>query len=310
MAFSFDVATTRTFRPRTRLHERTMNAAGYGSSDVHVRFVKKDAMKRAVVALLILAATALRADDAAPKRAAHAVAPELRRYGGDAKALGAAPLHWQPAQWARFGEGAAAVAALYAADRHLYDAVQRNRSAFTDDFAKNVTPFGGRRALNISALLLIGGALSHDDGLRDAGRDSLEAEVFAGGVVTPLLKRAFGRARPIQEEGARSFHPFTSAHQSFPSGHATNAFAFATAIAAHYDNWVVPAIVYSIAGGVAVSRVNDRAHFPSDVLAGALIGRAVAKGVVARHVRARVAWSVTPAVIDGRPSLFVHLKGF
>ena len=265
-------------------------------------------MARTAFALFLLVAIPLHGEDAAPKRAAHAVGRELRRYGHDAKALAGAPFHWSSSQWARFGGGVAAVAAVYAADTRLYDAVQRQRSSATDDFAKAVTPFGGRRAEYISALLIIGGAVSHDENLRDAGRDSLEAEIIAGGIVTPLLKRAFGRARPIQEQGASSFHPFDGSHQSFPSGHATNAFALATGIAAHYDNWVVPTIVYSIASGVALSRVNDRAHFPSDVLAGALIGRAVAKGIVARHRRGNFAWTITPAVSSGHIAVFVHLQ--
>ena len=158
--------------------------------------------------------------------------------------------------------------------------------------------------------MIAGGALTHQTATRDAGRDALEAEFLAAGVVTPLLKRAFGRARPSQNQGAHSFHPLASSsrYQSFPSGHATNVFAFATAVAAHYDNWVVPTIVYTMASGVAFSRVNDRAHFPADVLAGALIGRAVAKGIAARHERSRVAWWAGPAVIGGRLALVVHLS--
>lgn len=248
------------------------------------------------------------AEDSVPRRAARTVRKELHRYVDDAKALAKAPLHWNSSQWAHLCEGTAAVAGIYAIDPHLYDAVQRNRSSATDDFARAITPFGARRAEYISALLIIGGAASHDDAMRDAGRDSLEAEIIAGGIVTPLLKRGFGRARPIQDQGARSFHPFSAADQSFPSGHATNAFALATGIAAHYDNWVVPTIAYSVATGVAMSRVHDRAHFVSDVLAGALIGRAVAKGIVAQHAHGNIAWTLTPAVVNGRPALFVHLR--
>src|SRR5947209_14494468 len=174
----------------------------------------------------------------------NAVKREVERYAHDAKAMATAPLHWTTAQWTRFGEGAAAVAAVYTADHSLYDRVQSARSSATNNFAKVVTPFGGRRAEYISAALIIGGFSAHDDNMRDAGRDSLEAEIIAGGIVTPLLKRAFGRARPIQDEGAHSFHPFSGTHESFPSGHATNAFAFASAIAGHYDGWLVPTIVY------------------------------------------------------------------
>jgi membrane-associated phospholipid phosphatase len=227
---------------------------------------------------------------------ANPLTDEVRRYVRDAKSLTVAPLRWNRSQWFRFGEGTAAVAAVYVADRQLYDGVQRNRSSFSNDFAKTITPWGAHRALEMSALLIAAGALSHDANMRDAGRDSLEAQFWAAGIVTPLLKRSFGRARPSQGEGAHSFKPFKSGRESFPSGHATSAFAFATAVAGHYDHWIVPTLVYTMATGVALSRVNDRAHFPSDVLAGALIGRAVAKGIVFRHSNTRITfvWTVLP----------------
>lgn len=250
------------------------------------------------ISILLMSTTAFAADP---------ITGELKRYLRDAKSLATAPLHWKRGEWMRFAEGTAAVGALYAADPKLYDAVQRNRSSFTNNFAKDITPFGGHRALELSVLMIAGGALTHQTATRDAGRDSLEAEFWAAGVVTPLLKRAFGRARPSQSEGARSFHHLNGHYESFPSGHATNAFAFATAVAGHYDNWVVPTIVYTLASGVAFSRVNDRAHFPSDVLAGALIGRAVARGIVARHSTTHLSWSVTPALVDKRPGFIVHL---
>jgi membrane-associated phospholipid phosphatase len=237
----------------------------------------------------------------------NAIKREIKRYVHDARSIAVAPAHWTSGQWERFAEGTAAVAGLYAADRPLYDRVQSARSSTTDNFAKAVTPFGGRRAEYISAALIIGGLSAHDGNLRDAGRDSLEAEIIAGGIVTPLLKRAFGRARPIQDEGAHSFHPFSSTHESFPSGHATNAFAFATAVAGHYDGWLVPTIVYSLASGVAMSRVNDRAHFPSDVLAGALIGRAIAKSIVFRHQQGKTTLLIMPALVGGRPGVMLHL---
>lgn len=241
--------------------------------------------------------------------AANVLTREIRIYLRDAKSLAASPLHWRGPEWTRFGEGVAAVAVLYAADRSLYDGVQRNRTSFTNAFARDVTPFGGNRALELSVLMIAGGALTHGTATLDAGRDSLEAEMWAAGVVTPILKRTFGRARPSQGQGARSFHALTSSShdESFPSGHATNAFAFATAVAGHYDHWVIPTIVYTLASGVAISRVNDRAHFPSDVLAGALIGRAVAKGILARHAHSRLAWSAGPGVLQGRPALVIHL---
>lgn len=250
-------------------------------------------MKPLVILLLAVSLPAYGADDCP---AVGAVKHEVVRDVQDAKSLALAPLRWDRKTWARFAEGTAVVLALYATDRQTSDSVQRNRSSSTDQFAKTLTPFGGHRALELSVLMIAAGAGVRDTNLRDAGRDSLESELWAAGIVTPMLKRFFGRARPIQDEGSHSFHPLNGRFESFPSGHATNAFAFATAIAGHYDGWVVPTIVYTLATGVAASRVNDHVHFPSDVVAGALIGHAVAKGIVARHTGRKVAWQAMPLI--------------
>lgn len=254
---------------------------------------------RTLFLVLSLVAPFAHGSDDCGSRVACAVASvkeEAIRYVRDAKGLAAAPLRWDRHTWERFGEGTAVVVALYATDRQTSDRVQANRTSSTDQFAKTITPFGGHRALELSALMIAAGAGIHDTNLRDAGRDSLQSELWAAGIVTPLLKRAFGRARPVQNEGSHSFHPFHSHFESFPSGHSTNAFAFATAVAGHYNGWLVPTIVYTIASGVAVSRVNDHVHFPSDVLAGALIGHVVAKGIVARHTGRTVAWQAMPLI--------------
>jgi len=143
-------------------------------------------------------------------------------------------------------------------------------------------------------VLAAGEYLRSDDRMMDAGVDALESSFAAAGVVTPAIKWAVGRARPIQDLGKHSFHPANSSYESFPSGHATNAFAIASAIATRYDDsHFVPAIVYGLATSVAVARVHDRVHFTSDVLAGAMIGRAIGKSIVRNHRRARVAFVPT-----------------
>lgn len=223
-------------------------------------------------------------------------AGELQRAAADVKSLVTAPLHWRSKEWRRFGEGAALVIAVGIADKQIDDAFQRNRSSSTDSFARTITPWGGHRALEVSAVLIGVGYFSKNSNLLGAGRDSLESELWAAGVVTQAIKFAIGRNRPNADAGTYHFEPFSS-RDSFPSGHATNAFAAATAIAGHYDTWVVPTIVYSVATGVAMSRVNDHVHWPSDVVAGALIGRAVGRGIVNRHVM----------IVPAKHGLFVNV---
>lgn len=231
-----------------------------------------------------------------------AVVNEVKRYATDAAAIARAPLQWDEAMWRKVAIITAADAAAFAADESIADAVQRNRGHASDQFAKTITPLGGGRALQLSGATLLLGLATHNPRLRDTGRDAIEASILAAGLITPAIKRVAGRSRPLQNEGAFAFDPL-SANESFPSGHATNAFAVASVFAAHSDGWVVPAIAYTLATGVAVSRVNDNVHFTSDVIAGAAIGTAVGRSIVARHRRAAtnsgdvpgIAWAIAPA---------------
>lgn len=72
------------------------------------------------------------------------------------------------------------------------------------------------------------------------------------------------RGRRIHGVGRRSF--------SLPSGHSALAFAGATSLALSHDHPAVVAVAYAWASSVAVARVYEGVHYPSDVIAGAAAG--------------------------------------
>lgn len=91
------------------------------------------------------------------------------------------------------------------------------------------------------------------------------------------LKALFGRARPcmcLADVHALVFS--TPTDPSFPSGHAAGAFAFAAYVAFEARTHVlVKAAIFALAAGIGLSRVVLGVHFPSDVLAGAVLGCSV-----------------------------------
>src|ERR1700674_1650008 len=230
----------------------------------------------------------MRADDSPLCHATHAVEAEIRQYGRDVKAEAKAPASWTRREWEWAALSVVTIGVLMHEDQHIASQIQNQRTHSTDSFARTITPFGGGRAQQIAVAMIIIGAATHHDGLRDTGRDAFESELIAAGLITPLLKRGFGRARPNQDElTSHDFDPGVGQQESFPSGHATNAFALAAAVAAHSDGWIVPTIAYSVASGVAASRMNDNVHWASDVFAGALIGASTARFIVHRHQQGR-----------------------
>lgn len=209
----------------------------------------------------------------------------LQRTEHDAVDLTTAPARWRSHEWTRFGEGIALVGVAYAADTKILDALQRNHRHITDQYLHRVTSLGGGLGEQLTVAAIVTGYLTHDGRLMNTGIDAFESSLWAAGIVTPAIKRIAGRARPIQHEGQHSYHPFNGSYQSFPSGHSTNAWAIATAVATRYeDQRAVPIVAYALATSVSLARVNERKHFPSDVVAGALIAHAVAKSIVHDHL--------------------------
>jgi undecaprenyl-diphosphatase len=90
------------------------------------------------------------------------------------------------------------------------------------------------------------------------------ADALADGLAE-VAKVIAHRHRPYEHQ----LGPPTSSW-SFPSGHAATAFACATVLSAHATRWRVP--IFALATLIALSRLYNGMHYPTDVLAGALLG--------------------------------------
>ena len=82
---------------------------------------------------------------------------------------------------------------------------------------------------------------------------------------------------------------------SFPSGHTSNSFMWATVVSHYYGKKAaIPA--YAVAAYVGASRLKTRKHYLTDIIAGAtfgyIVGRTVTKGAEKSRNR-RFNWGIT-----------------
>jgi membrane-associated phospholipid phosphatase len=122
------------------------------------------------------------------------------------------------------------------------------------------------------------------------GLHSVESILLAG-ALGGGLKILAGRQRPFADiknpynfQLWRGFRDYN--YQSFPSGHTTAAFAFASTLTREsqfwwpHATWYVGTVFYGGASLVGISRMYNNQHWASDVMAGAALGTIVGLKVV------------------------------
>ena len=148
--------------------------------------------------------------------------------------------------------------------------INQNRSTTLDPTFKIITNSVFPVALAVPAVVTTLYLLNKDSA-------SKQQAIIVGGTViissaiTGLLKYTIQRDRPfVTYPDINHITPEDS--YSFPSGHTSTAFALATSVTIAYPKWYVAAPAYLWASSAAYSRMHFGVHYPSDVIAGALIG--------------------------------------
>jgi membrane-associated phospholipid phosphatase len=120
--------------------------------------------------------------------------------------------------------------------------------------------------------------------------------IGAPGLFVTTIKRMIGRARPMVDHGPNPFEfkPFIwhAAYASMPSGHATTAFSVLVAFGTLWPRARTVLLLYALV--IMASRIIVTAHYPSDVLAGAVVGTVGALMVRRYFALRRLGFSITP----------------
>jgi membrane-associated phospholipid phosphatase len=205
-----------------------------------------------------------------------------RNFLRDQKTLLSFPLQLARGQhWAPSITVSATTVALLSADPHV-DPYFARTSAFRGMnrvFASNIT--GAETILAPTALYAVG-RYTGDSYMEKTALFAAEA-VADSEVLRAFLNSVTTRWRPQDISAGRTywntfFHSRSYVGSSFPSGHMIAAVSIATVIARRYrqHRWV-PWAAYGLAGTIGFSRITLRAHFPSDVFLGTVLGYAIGR---------------------------------
>ncbi len=159
-------------------------------------------------------------------------------------------------------------------DIRVLKGIYESRNPLFDSTFIVITDTAAVIAFGLPLVLIIIAWVKKNTILRRKALNILVA-VAISAVVANLLKYTIDLPRPYE------IYPFiqklsSGGSPSFPSGHTADAFAFAVALGLVFPKWyfMIPALVW--AGFVGYSRMCLGVHFPTDVLAGAMIGIASA----------------------------------
>ena len=155
-------------------------------------------------------------------------------------------------------------------DIDLLKEINLERNKALDPSFKFVTNSVSPMSIGTPMAVLGLGLIQKDSSLTSKGIIMVEA-LCVNAFTTTALKLVFKRDRPFvtypyldKQADAGSY--------SFPSGHTSSAFALATSLSLAFPKWYVIAPAYVYASAAGYSRMHLGVHYPSDVLAGALVG--------------------------------------
>ena len=155
-------------------------------------------------------------------------------------------------------------------DINLLRSIHVHRNTSLDPSFKFITESVTPIAIGVPLVLFTKGLLTHDT-ITTKKAILIGSSVVIAGILSTSLKYAVHRDRP--------FVTYPDIHQlapagslSFPSGHTAAAFSFATGVSIAYPKWYVIAPSFAWAAAAGYSRMHLGVHYPSDVLAGAILG--------------------------------------
>jgi membrane-associated phospholipid phosphatase len=216
----------------------------------------------------------------------------IKNLARDQKAIWTSPAHLRSGDATWLVPFAGLTAGFLVTDRDA--SLHLSNSPATLRHYTSFSNYGLAGMAGASAGLYLLGKATNDEHKRETGLLSGEA-ALDGFFVATALGYATGRERP----GVDSFHgKFWQGGDSFPSTHATTAWAVASVISHEYPGPFTKIFAYGAAVAITYARVRSEKHFPADAFAGTGIGWLTGWQVYRAHHNADLGGSVAENLSD------------
>jgi membrane-associated phospholipid phosphatase len=197
------------------------------------------------------------------------------------------PTKWDGGDWLKIGVMGGATFLSMQVDQPIRDAVLRDNKRYFYS-----VPIEGARMygeLYSPVVFFVGFAthslIANDKSTRKIAYEIGQASLYTGAIVL-TMKSIIGRARPHDNEGRATYHPFTfigDEYHSLPGGHTATAFVISTVLSRNVDPTWLKVLMYLPAVITPISRVYQDQHWTSDNVLGGTIGFFIATWVVDLH---------------------------
>ncbi|MGH7603616.1 MAG: phosphatase PAP2 family protein [Gemmatimonadaceae bacterium] len=192
-----------------------------------------------------------------------------------------------------FGAFAIGTALVAPVDRQIAGRLQDSstqENRFLSTAATGLRLLGDPGSLFTGAGLYTIGRIDGQRRLQALGLHSVES-IALSGLIGTAIKMTAGRQRPFADiKNPYNFQLWRGfsgdKYRSFPSGHTTAAFAFASTVTREtqfwwpHATWYIGTVFYGGASLIGLSRIYNNQHWASDVMAGATIGTLIGLKVV------------------------------
>jgi membrane-associated phospholipid phosphatase len=225
---------------------------------------------------------------------------------GDVKAYFTAPLHWTGGEWMLFGGAVAGIGVA-----HIYD--KRVRAHFVRELGPKGTTSSDDVQDAIPTVAVLTGTWAFATLIDDSAGKREAWTMFEAAGLSTLT--AYGLKYAVHREGpAETSDPNArgSGHgDTFPSTHATAAFAVGTVLAESGSDdfrWLRRFLGYGLGLATDYERLKHNAHWLSDVVAGSALGVASAAFMMNRRERNDQMTQVMLTPTDGGAELTFKLS--